>query len=348
MAGNDIGYDTAGGVGEADWAELSQHLGTRYATVSGTNTRVVVLGSSSMTVSVGSGITYGFGVYHNVGTSTVLPIAPVTLAGAVRWDAVIERRDWSNNTTSILLVPGVAAVNAAEVNPSGLTDNPGILHDQVLALVKATNGSTSLLISDKRIYAHKHYTFNNKSALPVAKVTLYGATAYIVSERMTYRCLTSGGNPAWLPDNDPIVTKTSSYTGTSVISAASGWTLTQANSGSTLLPSRGFFNAETGIIQLDFQLRRTGGTLTGSSTGNITDTALGTITPTVLRPDVDLVPISVQFAAGVGTGGSWLGGQATLAKSGAVNLVSIAPNADLGALTSGASLRLSLTFCKNV
>jgi hypothetical protein len=342
VAETNIGFDANSGIGETDWATLSPGLGNPLAVVESESSRKVTVGSNAMTVDVAAGVSYAFGERHSIDTVINKSIATVSLAGATRWDAIVERRAWSSNTVTVEVVQGTASVGAAETAPT-LNTTPGQTYDQLLALVKATNGSTALAVSDKRLWASKILTVATVAGLPMAQNALYGAVCYVIAAKTTYRCLLVSGSPGWVAD----VPAKQYLSGTDVLSAAANWTLTQSNGSSVLLACRGMFDPTSGMVQIDLQVRRSSGTLSPyNSGGGVPVTPIGTIAA-ALRPDADVdpLPISAQYTTGSGSANSWRGAEFTLAANGALNLIQIGSD-DLAPPGSGASMRASKTFFK--
>lgn len=343
MAEDYIGFDTNAGVSEGQFANLSPYLGSVFPVINTAGTHGVKTGTTPMTVDVSNGVSYCYGVRHNITTTTNLPIATVTLAGAVRWDAVIKRFDWSTNSAAIILVPGTAAVGAPQTPPGGLNSTPGDKYDQILALVKATNGSTALQISDRRIWGGKQFTVSVPEALPTPATSLFGVTAYVVSEKKLYRCLVISGTPTWAPESG----SQTILTGTDVISAAPNWTLAQSSGSSVLLPARGMYDPSTGAVQVDFQMRRSATAITPfSDPGGVSVVSVGTL-PAALSPDADVVPMPFngQYTTSGGSANSWRNISLTVDAVGVIRLHQISAEA-LAASTSGPSIRTHLTFFK--
>lgn len=345
MAEDYIGFDTNSGVNEGQFANLSPYLGSVFPVINSAGTHGVKTGTTAMTVDVSNGISYCYGVRHNITTTTNLPISTVALAGAVRWDAVIKRFDWSTNSATIMVVPGTAAVGAQQTPPGGLNATPGDKYDQILALVKATNGSTALEISDRRIWGNKEFTVSVPEALPTATTALFGVTAYVVSEKKLYRCLVISGTPTWVSDGGG-GSKTT-LTGTDVISAAPNWTLLQSTGSSVLLPARGMYDPSTGAVQVDFQMRRSATAISPfSSPGGVSVVSVGTL-PAALSPDADVVPMPFngQYTTSGGSANSWRDISLTVDAVGVIRLHQISAE-DLAVSSSGASIRVHLTFFK--
>ena len=286
MAEDTIGFDTNTGVAETPWANLSYHLGSLFPTVNTDGTHTVRAGTTAMTVDITNGASAAFGVRHNITTTTNLTIGAVATSGAVRWDAVVKRFDWSTNSATFLVVPGTAAVAAPKVAPSGLNLTPGDKYDQVLALVKATNGSTSLEFADRRIWGSKQFTVATVDALPTLTSAHKGATFYVIETGVTYR-YSAGG---WVPDGANIT----EVTGSAVLAAATGFTMdaTHVNRALVRAYSR----------QIDIELRRSGTEINADNTNgrfpNNPSPAVCVLTAN-LRPDRPM-PVVLNYLDSTG------------------------------------------------
>lgn len=331
MAEDSIGFDASGGITESQFAAIAPDLGSSVPTVASAAAKKVSVGTASMTVDVAPGVSSAFGVRHNITTTTNLAIGAVALAGAIRWDAVACRYNWSNNTVTHVIVPGTAAVNAPKVAPT-LNTNVGVLYDQILALVKATNGSTALDASaDMRVWGSKHFTVASVDALPPAATTPYGAIAYVTATASAYRLLTSsGGSPAWVTTASPVT----ELTGSAVVTAATGWTVdgTHVN------------RAVVGPYwrQIDIEIRRSGAEMNAANTdGNFTDTPVLTVAASC-RPDRR----TVVFVTYLTPSNRELGGNARLDPDGTLTLLSgeIAQNVAQSTAVGTVSLRASIHF----
>lgn len=290
MAEDSIGFDTNLGVSESQFANLSPYLGSFFPVVGSSGSNRVQAGSASMTVDVFAGPSYCFGVRHNITTNTNLTIPTVSLSGATRWDAIIKRFDWSNNSVTIMRIDGSAAVGAPKVVPSGLNSTVGDRYDQVLALVKATNGSTALEIADRRILGAKQFTVATVDALPVVTTAHKGATFYVVATGSTYRYDESSGSPAWTADQDPLV----EITGSAVLAPATGFTMDATHVNRALVRSYS--------RQIDLELRRSGADINADNTNgrfpNNPVPALCVLTAN-LRPDRPM-PVTLNYLDSTG------------------------------------------------
>lgn len=331
MAETVTGYDTTGGVLEADWANLSPHLGAIFPTISTAGTNGVTAGTASMTVDVSAGVSSAFGVRHNITTVTNLTIAPVTLAGAIRWDAVVKRFNWGTNSAPLAVVQGTAGVAAPKVEPSGLFNTPGDKYDQVLALVKATNGSTALEIADRRIWGSKQYTVATVDAIPTATTAHKGASFYVASTDETYHYSEATGSPSW---KAKAATQITELTGAASFVAATGWTWDATRMNKSLIGD--------GWRSISLEIRRSGAEINAANAdGNFTDTVIGTVA-SAARPEYS-IPVFVTYFT---TDGKEFGGSARLDPNGTLMLLdgAVARNVAQSTAVGFVSLRVSIFF----
>lgn len=329
MAEDSIGFDASGGISESQFSNVAPFLGSFLPTVNQVNTKKVTQGSASMTVDVASGVSSAFGVRHNITTITNLPIATVSLTGGTRWDAVVLRYNWSNNTVTAIVVPGTAAVGAQKIAPT-LNNTPGVLFDQLLALVKATNGSTALEIEDERGWASKYHTYPTVDALPPAATVPYATVAYVIANKTTYRVFAPGGTLTWVPDS----TAVSEIQGAAVLAAATGWTVDGTHVNRCLLGPY--------WRQIDVEVRRSGAEINAAnSDGNFNDSPVVVLT-SACRPDRPM-PARVNY---ITTDGKEFGGDARVDPDGTLTLLggAIARNVAQSNAVGFVSLRASITF----
>ncbi len=129
-----IGYE--GTVDEAAWARLARYLGRGNYNVGGaSHWRVSIVSGVDRTVRVAPGEGYGRGVLD---TATATDIQLPTVASGSRWDTIVARRNWQSTpgVTSFGFVTG----GTAQAVAGGLNASPGVIDDQVLALVRITAG----------------------------------------------------------------------------------------------------------------------------------------------------------------------------------------------------------------
>ena len=116
-----------------------------------------------MSVQVASGIAYGNGISDFSDAAESITIAAV--AAGTRYDAVVLRRDWAGSSTTptgaatqgrsfIAVVQG----GSSQMLPA-LQNNPGVMTDQPLALVRVTAGQSTVTVTDdlRATYASTAY-----------------------------------------------------------------------------------------------------------------------------------------------------------------------------------------------
>jgi hypothetical protein len=130
------GYDET--VTQEDWADMASFFGSDTG-VAGASDLQVLGASGTRVVSVGTGQAWGWGVLDTFTGSNTVTLAANT-SGVTRWDAIVVRRNWSTVTTTLNAVTGTSSATVP-----ALTVNPGVLADQVIALVAVPNGATSLV-----------------------------------------------------------------------------------------------------------------------------------------------------------------------------------------------------------
>lgn len=244
--------------------------------------------AGTRSANIASGVAWAHGV-RALFDPTSLTFDPVTTVGQSRWDAVIIRRDWTAATAELTRVNGVAAVNAAMVAPAGLASTPGDRHDQIIALVQVTYNVGTVVVEDRRIRAYKTLWVPSLAALPAADRSYFGMEVLVGAAGARYRCsLNSVRNPTWIPEASGWQWAAQSE----VLASGPGFT----GSGMNI---RGGLNPVTGDVQLDVRLRRTGASITPSTTGNFSpDIALATMNARYW-PDRP-IPLSGQYRVASG------------------------------------------------
>lgn len=316
------------------WAASASYLGGRLPEVATrTSMLVAVNGAATRTCTVAVGTASACGVMVKSDAVESVVFDDVTTAGQTRWDAVVLRRNWTSNTASYVVVKGTAAANAPQVVPT-LNDNPGVLHDQPLALVQITNGNTiPTQVVSLRLPASKVYTAESLAALPTPTTALYGIEV-VLADGSRYRCgLDASNNPAWVATSGNII----ELTGASALTVATNFSL-----GSNV--SRGLKNGLQTTVT--FQLRRTGSVLNADTTdGNFADTLLCTLPSTLCPPDEMPVPAH-YYAVSTHT----LPAAVTLTPDGRITLIAGVPGQDMPVRTGATevSVRGSATFTRKV
>ncbi len=131
-----IGYE--GTVTEAGWSKLADLVGQPYAVGGPNDWAVSAVTGVDRTVRIAAGWGYGHGVLDTLDASVT--VQHPLIASGVRWDTIVVRRDWttpagSGTTTINYLVGGASSTIAGTVRIG-----PGVVDDQVLALVQLTAG----------------------------------------------------------------------------------------------------------------------------------------------------------------------------------------------------------------
>lgn len=148
MAITSIGYE--GSVDEVAWAKLAPALGVDCAVITGLDASIV--STTDRTVRLTAGSAVGWGV-HDTSDATADIQCPVIGSG-IRWDTIVIRRTWADETnpgfTSLVAVQGTSAKAIA----AGVQNQPGIIADHPLFLVRLTGGQSLVQeIFDVRVWA---------------------------------------------------------------------------------------------------------------------------------------------------------------------------------------------------
>lgn len=134
MAPTSVGYD--GTVREGNWARLARFLGTDYGVGGPNDWKVEAVTGADRTVRIRAGSGYGHGVLDTTSTNETLQL-PIVSSGS-RWDTVVARRDWQGDSgaTEFAYETGGVLQSVA----TGINNSPGVIDDQLLALVRITAG----------------------------------------------------------------------------------------------------------------------------------------------------------------------------------------------------------------
>ena len=163
MAITSVGYDSDQGINEGGWATISRYLGKEPCTLGATGWQVTSVTGPDRTVRVAVGTGYGWGVKDDSSTSVDLQLA--TVASGSRWDTIVAARDWRpipGGVTSFAVRQGTSTKALA----ASLLNNPGVQHDQPLALVQVTAGvSTPTAVIDLRKDLDGHVKNKDAAAL---------------------------------------------------------------------------------------------------------------------------------------------------------------------------------------
>lgn len=338
MALTAVGFQ--GTVNAVQDARRSQFQGVQLPVVGASDALLVAANmSATLACTITAGVAWAHGVMVTSDASASVSFDTVTVAGQTRWDAVVLRRTWTEEggTVAFAVVKGTAASNAPQVDPA-VNNTPGTIHDQILALVQLTYGSSvPTAVVSKRLWASKVFTATTYGALPAASAALYGTDVSLV-DGSRYRCLfDASNNPAWVGTSNSIV----ELTGTQAMSVSANFD--QGSTGALLV--RGLKDGR--MITVDFVLRRTGSALNCSTTdGNFEDTPMGQLVA-ALRPDAEK-PVPVQYFTNASSP-RVLGGMATLTPNGVITLLSGVPGQDMITRTGDLySVRGSVTFQRKV
>lgn len=292
--------------------------------------------SGTRSVNIAAGTSWAHGV-RAAFDATAMTFDAVTVLNQTRWDAVIVRRDWNAGTAVLTKVVGVPAVGAPKVLPAGVRNEPGQVHDQVLALVQITYNVGTVVVEDRRMLAHKTTWAPSVAALPPADRALFGMEALVGDAGTRYRCgLNSSGVPAWL-------------------SQGSGWlwategdvvSMGQGGFSGTNMGNQGGYNPTTGDVQLDLRFRRAGATVTPNATGNFSPDLPFGIIREAYRPST-YKPIEVQYRA---ASGAWYQGGGIFGADGLLTIFSGTAGVPLATWPDAtqSSLRTFIRFTREV
>lgn len=181
-----------GTVDYAEWAMLTSHMGAQYG-VFGKDSFAVAAGSGDRAVRVQPGSAAGQGILDASDAAETLTGAPV--ASGNRWDLVALRRDWSVNTSTLVLIQGGSAASI----PTRET-TPGVKDDQPLALVRFSAGQAAAQeFIDLRVWngdgglAARHPMVRDYLDRIGTRIWINGVT-WVIGFDAT-------GQPTWVPDS---------------------------------------------------------------------------------------------------------------------------------------------------
>lgn len=196
MAITSYGYD--GTLTEVGWASLSELLGLRRG-VKGAADWAVSIGAGTREVLIAAGVAFGGGV-ADVNSANV-SLSATAVSSGTRWDTVVVRRNWSTNTTTALIVAGTSSKAVA----SGLNSNPGVLDDQVIALIRLTSASTAVQeVLDMRSYPGRSLVYGSATALGLDPGPFStGQLASVVDASQVARLYGRTAAGAWSPLDGP-------------------------------------------------------------------------------------------------------------------------------------------------
>lgn len=319
------------------WAKSAAYLGGKIPEVAARGSMLVAVnGAATRTCTIAIGTASACGVMVKSDAVESVVFDDVTTSGQTRWDAVVLRRNWTTNLATFVVVKGTNALNAPQVLPT-LNDNPGTLHDQPLALVQLTYGSTiPTQVISLRLPGSKVYTAPGLSSLPTPTSDMYGIEVVISSDNSRYRCMLDGSNnPAWIAVSGAVGVELSQ---TGVLLNNVGW------SGGGL-SNHAFIAADGRMVDLDIELRRTGATINANNTtGNFPDTLVCTVVA-ALQP-LHSKTITAVYAGT--TGFDWYPCTVTFDTGGAITLLTGMPAVNVEPRTGATdiSIRVCLSYAR--
>lgn len=143
-----FGFD--GSLNEAQFSKLMALAGVQYSVGSPTEFRVTSV-TAERAVSVAAGYAYAVGVAAEAGVAEKVIL---TTPSAGQWHLIVVRRDWLNNTATLVAVAGATTSSTTPtVKPTTLPTlekTPGVRDDQVIAWVWVNATTTNTLIFDMR------------------------------------------------------------------------------------------------------------------------------------------------------------------------------------------------------
>lgn len=260
-----VGY--AGTVGaNKPWADMLDFAaGNLYFVDRGGAVKVTSVAAGTRQVQISTGLFGGHGV-SDVCTVAETISLPVVTSGT-RWFLILARRIWgTTQKTTFEYIDAGSTTNAATPPTVLPTRNviPGTIDDQPLALVSVTAGQTVPGIPiDLRAIGHARGYYLATSELALQYMNQVGYQIRIGSTTWR-RVFDLNGQTIWEKDTGPLWVASDS-----VFSSSPGWAGTTGSN--RLMTSRN-------DVQYDIQTRRTGATLTASSsTGNLLDVQVATL-----------------------------------------------------------------------
>jgi hypothetical protein len=284
LAITSAGFD--GTVDEVQAAKMARFAGSEYAVLAAGSMKVAPVTTADRTVAVWGGTAFGHGVLSESDTTVNLQAAAVSSGS--RWDTVVLRRDWQppGGTASLMLLQGTSSKLVASTRKVG----PGVLDDQLLALVRFQAGQTlPQEIVDLRCWPSKVVAANDLAALTTAQL----GTEAVVGGVRYRRELDASQNLAWIPDRTNVSAGlvAEEKISTAAIDFEAGWTF--AAGYTTRVLRIGNF------VQLDLSIRRSGAEVNPGATLTI-----GQI-PAGFRPDTP-TPFPMVYYSANGTYGGVL------------------------------------------
>lgn len=172
-----------GTVTESDIAKSAPHFGPPKVEGAG-DFKVTAVSGLDRTVAIAAG--FADACFVRVENTASANRQSATLSSGTRWDTVVLRRDWVADTVTLVIVTGTSAKAVA----ADVENDPGNVHDQVLALVQITAGvQAPTAVEDMRVWHSPVLTANSLLALTGAPL---GTEAVIAGTR--YRRDVVAGN----------------------------------------------------------------------------------------------------------------------------------------------------------
>jgi len=148
MAITASGFD--GSVNETQFAKMMTGAGVSRS-VAGTADYAATAVTGARAVTVDPGSAYAFGVIAESDAATVLNMAAPT---AGQWHLLVLKRDWTNNTIVLALIPGETTSEStptfAPATLPALEGTPGVRDDQKLFWLWVNSATTGVKIIDVR------------------------------------------------------------------------------------------------------------------------------------------------------------------------------------------------------
>lgn len=317
----------------ADWADVQMTLASRFW-VRGGAAQVAPLSAGTRQVTVSTGTLGGAGIYDKI-TETETVTLP-TVASGTEWFLIKAIRTWAAEGASATTI-GYQSAGTSNPATTGytlptITNTPGTVDEQPLALVPLTSGQTvpgtPIDLRIVREYAGGEYSAASELVLQycgwIGTYVRIGTTLW----RNGY--LSTGGARQWFYDPGPY--------GSVVLSSSA-----------VSVANRAGFNADTctgirdgNVVQLDLQLKHVNTDITFSTTGALVDFAVCTITPTAFRPD-RMHPCRAQI---ITSDNAAYGADVRIDTDGTVSIISGPPTKTLRIDAARVSLSINTTFVK--
>lgn len=264
MAITSVGYD--GTVDEVQWATMVSKVGSYEYGIDGAGDLAVTQSAGTRMISIAAGRAWGRGVMDTSDAATVIQLESV--ASGSRYDLVALRRTWgpaNGGPTEIVIIKG----SSAKAIPSGRQNNPGVIDDQPLALVRVQAGSASIPeVIDLRVWGRNGGQLYAKDDLVRSYLSAVG-TEVNVAGMLWQRIVGSNNTAEWAkvgPRGDSGLKSTSA-------GAASGWAIDYIR-----------YRVRDGICEILVSFKRTGANIAVPDNGDVANTLVASNIPLVARP----------------------------------------------------------------